>query len=187
MEHTSITALVLSEAWETKPQPFKPFASLLAEKWIPTTLCWLRCRLSFSLIRSAIQAIRGAQSSRAVFHIISLLLTSSNPNSIYTVTLNEPLNSFIVAFKIYVNHSSVHWTIFHFTHCFKFAVTIVWCTCLIIHFPRETYLNLPCGNFNDRKWPPIWASEKQVITQESKLFSEICKLWTFGVQWRLHW
>ena len=29
-----------------------------------TTLCWLRCRLSYSLLRSSIQAIRGARSSQ---------------------------------------------------------------------------------------------------------------------------
>ena len=46
---------------------YKRLASLLASKWdqpYSTTLCWLRCRLAFSLLHSAIQSIRGARSSR---------------------------------------------------------------------------------------------------------------------------
>ena len=46
---------------------YKRLASMLASKWdhpYSSTLCWLRCRLGFSLLRSAIQAIRGARSSR---------------------------------------------------------------------------------------------------------------------------
>ena len=40
---------------------------MLAEKWdkpYSRTLNWLRCQLSFSLLRSAIQCLRGARSSR---------------------------------------------------------------------------------------------------------------------------
>ena len=39
----------------------------LADQWdhpYNSTLCWLRCSISFSLPRSAIQCIRGARSSR---------------------------------------------------------------------------------------------------------------------------
>ena len=45
---------------------YKKLASLLASKWdhpYSSTLCWLRCSLAFSLLRSAIQSIRGARSS----------------------------------------------------------------------------------------------------------------------------
>ena len=45
---------------------YKRLASLLASKWdhpYSSTLCWLRCSLAFSLLRSAIQSIRGARSS----------------------------------------------------------------------------------------------------------------------------
>ena len=62
---------------------FKCLASLLAEKWdshYSSTPCWLRCRLSFSLLCSAIQAIRGAQSSRghaAVPHTTTIDLITS--------------------------------------------------------------------------------------------------------------
>ena len=41
-------------------------ASLLASKWehpYSSTLCWLHCSLAFSLLRPAIQSIRGAQLS----------------------------------------------------------------------------------------------------------------------------
>ena len=45
---------------------YKRLASMLSSKWdqtYSTTLCWLRCCLAFSLIRSSIQALRGARSS----------------------------------------------------------------------------------------------------------------------------
>ena len=46
---------------------YKCLASMLTQKWdhpYCTTLWRLRCRLTFSLIRSSIQALRGARSSR---------------------------------------------------------------------------------------------------------------------------
>ena len=45
---------------------YKRLASRLAEKWdqpYSSTMAWLRCRLSFSLLRSAIMCLRGARSS----------------------------------------------------------------------------------------------------------------------------
>ena len=45
---------------------YKRLATMLAAKWgdpYSRVLCWLRCRLGFSLLRSSIQAIRGARSS----------------------------------------------------------------------------------------------------------------------------
>ena len=45
---------------------YKRLASCLAMKWdqsYSSTLSWLRCRLTFSLLRSAIQCVRGARSS----------------------------------------------------------------------------------------------------------------------------
>ena len=53
---------------------YKRLASMLASKWdhpYSSTLCWLRCRLAFSLLRSAIQSIRGARSSCG--HAIKIL------------------------------------------------------------------------------------------------------------------
>ncbi|XP_064406363.1 scavenger receptor cysteine-rich type 1 protein M130-like isoform X2 [Halichondria panicea] len=45
---------------------YKRLASMLSSKWdqsYSSTLSWLRCRLTFSLLRSSIQAIRGSRSS----------------------------------------------------------------------------------------------------------------------------
>ena len=70
IEHSSFTPLVLSATGGMAKQSttfYKRLASRLAEKWdqpYSSTLYWLRVRLSFSLLRSAIQCIRGARSSR---------------------------------------------------------------------------------------------------------------------------
>ena len=69
IEHASFTPLVLSATGGLATEAntfYKRLASLLASKWdhsYSSTMCWLRCRLSFSLLRSAIQSIRGARSS----------------------------------------------------------------------------------------------------------------------------
>ena len=70
VEHSSFTLLVLSASGGMVTEAsifYKHLATLLADKWdshYSRTLCWLRCRLSFSLLRSSIQALRGARSSR---------------------------------------------------------------------------------------------------------------------------
>ena len=70
VEHSTFTPLVFSATGGMASEAtnfYKRLASMLALKWdspYSSTLCWLRCRLSFSLLRSAIQAIRGARSSR---------------------------------------------------------------------------------------------------------------------------
>ncbi len=69
VEHASFTPLVLSATGGLANEAntfYKRLASLLASKWdhpYSSALCWLRCRLAFSLMRSAIQSIRGARSS----------------------------------------------------------------------------------------------------------------------------
>ena len=69
IEHASFTPLVLSATGGLANEAntfYKRLASLLAAKWdhsYSSTLCWLRCRLGFSLLRAAIQSIRGARSS----------------------------------------------------------------------------------------------------------------------------
>ena len=45
---------------------FKRLALMLSEKWdqpYSSTLTWMRCKLSFTLLRSSIQCIRGARSA----------------------------------------------------------------------------------------------------------------------------
>ena len=69
VEHASFTPLVNSTTGGLGPAAtafYKRLASMLADKWkqpYSSTLGWLRCRLSFSLLRSSIRCIRGARSS----------------------------------------------------------------------------------------------------------------------------
>ena len=69
IENASFTPLVLSATGGLAVEAtvfYKRLASLLAMKWdqpYSSTLSWLRCHLNFSLLRSAIQCIRGARSS----------------------------------------------------------------------------------------------------------------------------
>ena len=70
VEHASFTPLVLSAngGWGKEATSFyKRLASILSEKWDQAYSCtvnWLRCKVSFSLLRSAIQCVRGARSSK---------------------------------------------------------------------------------------------------------------------------
>ena len=70
VEQCSFTPLVLSATGGTGSEAttfYKRLAAMLSQKWetpCSKTLCWLRCHLSYSLIRSAIQAIRDARSSQ---------------------------------------------------------------------------------------------------------------------------
>ena len=69
VEHSSFTPLVMSLTGglgQAATTTYKRLATLLAAKWdqpYSSTMSWLRCRLSFSLLRSSIQAIRGARST----------------------------------------------------------------------------------------------------------------------------
>lgn len=69
IEHSSFSPLVLSATGglgHIATATYKRLATLLAEKWdqpYSPTMYWLRCRLSFSLLRSTIQAIRGTRSA----------------------------------------------------------------------------------------------------------------------------
>ena len=69
VEQSTFTPLIFSATGGMAKQSttfYKRLASLLADKWehsYSSTLSWLRCLLSFSLLRSAIQCIRGARSS----------------------------------------------------------------------------------------------------------------------------
>ena len=73
IEHSSFTPLVFSTTGGLAPAAttfYKRLASVLAEKWnqpYSSTIRWLRCRLSFSILRSSIMCIRGARSSAHKF------------------------------------------------------------------------------------------------------------------------
>ncbi len=70
IEHATFSPIVLSATGGLAREAtifYKRLASMLSSKWDQTynsTLRWLRCRLAFSLLRSSIQAIRGARSSQ---------------------------------------------------------------------------------------------------------------------------
>ena len=70
VEHGSFTLLVMSLTGGCGTAAnicYKRLASLLAEKLDQpnsNTLLWMRCKLSFALLRSSIQCIRGARSNR---------------------------------------------------------------------------------------------------------------------------
>ena len=80
IEHGSFSPLVLSTAGGMGPiatTVYKRIASLIADKRqepYSTTLFWLRCKLSFSLLRSAIMCLRGTRSfhSHSQHHSIAL-------------------------------------------------------------------------------------------------------------------
>ena len=70
IEHASFTPIVLSTTGGMGPIAttfYKRLADRLASKWNSSysqTIGWLRCRLSFSLLRSSILCIRGARSAK---------------------------------------------------------------------------------------------------------------------------
>ena len=72
VELSSFTPLMFSATGGMARQAttfYKRLASMLLDKWdnpYSSTLCWVCSRLSFSLLRSAIQCIRGARSSTGV-------------------------------------------------------------------------------------------------------------------------
>ena len=73
VEHASFTPVVLSATGGLANEAtafYKRLASLLSSKWrelYSVVICWVRCHLSFSLIRSAIQCFRGSRSSASHF------------------------------------------------------------------------------------------------------------------------
>ena len=77
VEHSSFTPLVLSATGGLAAEAttfYKRLAARLADKWEQSyskTMAWLRCLLTFSLLRSAIQCIRGARSSCGYVPIFS--------------------------------------------------------------------------------------------------------------------
>ena len=72
VEHATFTPLVLSTSGGMRRAAttfYRRFTSMIAEKRdmpYSNALNWIRCRLSFALLRASIMSIRGARSSR--FH-----------------------------------------------------------------------------------------------------------------------
>ena len=91
VEHATFTTIVLAATGGLAHEAtvfYKRLASLLAKKWgddYSVVLGWLRCCLSFSLLRSAIQCIRGARSSIGVY--------TRTPQSVDLVTVESHLSA----------------------------------------------------------------------------------------------
>ena len=79
IEHATFIPLVMSTIGGLANSAtifYKRLASMLSQKWdqpYATTMGWLRCRLSFSLLHSSIRSIRGAQSSSGAPQKFNLL------------------------------------------------------------------------------------------------------------------
>ena len=73
IEHSSFTPLIFSATGGMAHEAstfYKCLASLLSERWTnqyAAILGWIRCCLSFSLLRSAIQYLRGSCSAHGCF------------------------------------------------------------------------------------------------------------------------
>ena len=73
VEHSSFTPLIFSATGVMAAEAtifYKRLASLLSDKWdsnYAAVMGWVRCCLSFSLLRSAIRCLRGSRSSRGCF------------------------------------------------------------------------------------------------------------------------
>ncbi len=91
IEHSSFCPLVFSLTGGLAPIAttfYKRLASQLSEKWkqpYGPTMRWLRCRTSFSLLRSCIMCIRGARSSANGFNgqlaaTVDLTIADTNLN-----------------------------------------------------------------------------------------------------------
>ena len=82
IEHGSFTPLVFSASGGMGPTArvfYKKLASMIAvkhNKAYSKTLNWMRCRISFSLLRSAVMCLRGSRSSRGrpVFPMVGEIL-----------------------------------------------------------------------------------------------------------------
>ena len=90
VEHATFTPIVLAATGGLAHEAtvfYKRLASLLAKKWgdYSVVLGWLRCCLSFSLLRSAIQCIRGLRSSIGVY--------TRTPQSVDLVTVESHLSA----------------------------------------------------------------------------------------------
>ena len=116
IEHGSFTPLVLSASGGFAKEAtnfYKRLASKLAEKWdhsYSLTMNWLRCTLSFALLRSAIQCIRGARSTRgravkASFSPVDLVISRGQLSTLLDTVFHVLISfSFSFSATLYSNH-----------------------------------------------------------------------------------
>ena len=103
VEHGSFVPLVLSVTGgmgRIATTTYKRLASLLSSKWnqpYSNTLGWLRCRLSFALLRASILAIRGARSSSG-----RVTVSASIPIDLVTLSHRFQCEHFVCLFLFFV-------------------------------------------------------------------------------------
>ena len=103
VEQSSFTPLVLSATGGMGAEAttfYKHLTAMLSQKWetpYSKMLCWLRCRLSYSLIHSAIQAIRGTMQilPMACCKVATLNWPHYNRGT-HSLTRTRTLNIFII-------------------------------------------------------------------------------------------
>ena len=104
---------------------YKHLACMLAQKWdhpYCTTLWWLRCRLTFSLIPSAIQALQGARSSRdQAAHPPAATDLAIPYYTRFVISLSHP--SFPLV--LYIHYHLLYISLFFLFHC----ITCSACVC----------------------------------------------------------
>ncbi len=92
VEHGCFSPLVFTTAGGLSPITnvvYKRLASLISRKQNTSynkTIFWIRCKLGFALIRSAIQCLRGSRNSLSYYHDsvdfnITLALCEGNPSA----------------------------------------------------------------------------------------------------------
>ena len=133
MEYNYYVTTCLADISISLPNLIKRLAARLADKWKEPhskTMAWLRCRLTFSLLRSAIQCIRGGLSSCG--HACTHILSPHGPCRQY-------LSSSWTNHHCKVVHIHCIALYFYFHHC-----TLHFVTTLTLHFPSY-YLTAICS------------------------------------------
>ena len=99
IEHGSFSPLVFSTSGGMGPTAttvYKRIASMMAQKQdkpYSRTLHWIRCKLSYSLLRSAIRCLRGARSN---IHQPASLVSSENMDGPRPTSVNTPSDTICV-------------------------------------------------------------------------------------------
>ena len=107
VEHSYFTPLVFSASGEMGHEAsafYKRLASLLSDKWndpYAIVLGWIRCRLSFCLLRSAIQCIRGARSSQG-HYIKSAPVALVQPETQFLINCLTVYLYVLILFSLYL-------------------------------------------------------------------------------------
>jgi len=122
VEHSWFTPLVLSATGGLAAEAttfFKRFAARLADKWeqpYSKTMAWLRCCLTFSLLRSVIQCIRAAVDMYP-YPLLTSPWTWQYPSSSWTNNHANLLIFTVYLNILYISFSSMYTAL---CHCFYY-------------------------------------------------------------------